>query len=455
MNTKLLLIIVSLLLAANGFAQRTDTVESRSLTSNIGDSTSIRYHLGSFCLQESGDKRFLHFQNRLHRSSLSYYQTQDFTITNANTSLSMFRFARFDGNASLLNATSTILYIVDICNSATDSVLLRIDTLACYVDAKGKLGYTCYPTSNEYPHCDLNDIRVGTKVYARLERIAMLPPGVTIKDEMDAPLILNYPPSEHESGFVNSETEFGNSGDFVVQSLSEPINKKQVSYATLHATNPHFGKIDITPEIFIDWSSVGISRVETLSYPHLTRPIFGLRFSADKAGVVNVSCTHVLKPSYGELFSHTVSINGQLVNARIVDTGDVRIVFVADTTKFYSKNRDLRLTITTDTDYYHPETYKKVVLAYDPSLRRESLDEEYINSIGTPALVRPISIGDQSLNYPNKTPYPGEKMFEALEQIGAGDNLLLLSSHRLPRGDYDIVVKMGNEILYKSRRRVY
>ncbi len=454
MNTKLLIIIVSLLLAANGFAQRTDTVESRSLTSNIGDSTSIRYHLGSFCFEEGGTKRFLRFENTRHHSGLSlYYQTQDFTITNANTSLSMFRFARFDGNASLLNATSTILYIVDICNSATDSVLLQIDTLACYVDAKGKLGYTCYPTSNEYPHCNLNNIRVGTSVYARLERIASLPPGVAIKDEMDSKLIFNYPPIEHETGFVSSETEFEMPGYFIVQSLSEPTNKKQISYATLHETiEPKQTKeIDTTPEVFIDWSSVGISSIETLSYPHQTRLVFGLRFGTKKAGVVNVSCTHVLKPSYGEIFSHSVKINGQLVRARVVDTGNLRIVYVADTTKFYSKNRDLRLTITTDTDYYHPESFKKVVLAYDPSLRRESLDEQYVSSYATAV---PLSL-DDSLNYPNKIPYPGEKMFEVLEQIGAGDNLLLLSSHRLPRGDYDIVIKMGDEILYRSRRRVY
>ncbi len=208
MNKKPLILLLLSLCAAPVFAQ-SDTVESRSVTSKIGDSASIRYHLGALCLEQSGVKQFLHFKNIRPSSELPLnYQTRDFTITTGTPTLSMFRFARFDGSSSLLNATTTILYIVEICNSTTGAVLARVDTLACYVDDKGALGYTTYPPSNQYPHCNLSTIATGTTVYARLERIASLPPGVTIHDEPDAEIIFGYPPLDNIISYPASETEF-------------------------------------------------------------------------------------------------------------------------------------------------------------------------------------------------------------------------------------------------------
>ena len=361
---KILRIMVLLLIATKVFAQ-TDTVESRTVTSWIGDSTSIRYYLGALCFEQDSAKQYLHFKKILNHSALPlYYQTRDFTITKSTASLSMFRFARFDGNATLLNATSTILYIVDICNSANDSVLARIDTLACYIDAKGKLGYTCYPTSNEYPHCNLNNIRVGTSVYARLERIASLPPGVAIKDEMDSQLIHGYPPVENKISYNVDETEFD------VDFRNDEVKKSKKNTDSIH--------IQPTPVLVEVFTSIPAFR-------YISKPLLAIAFPSARSGVVSVSAT-------------------------------------------YTKD----LLIDASQQYMIEES--EIGAVVPPPQPDDRLDTTYHKQI---------------------TAVVGQKLFEVAEQINRGDNFLLLASKRLPRGEYDVTVKMGNEILYKQKRTVF
>ncbi len=406
MKKKPLILLLLSLCAAPVFAQ-SDTVESRSVTSKIGDSASIRYHLGALCLEQSGVKQFLHFKNTRPSSELPLnYQTRDFTITTGTPTLSMFRFARFDGSSSLLNATTTILYIVEICNSTTGAVLARVDTLACYVDDKGALGYTTYPPSNQYPHCNLSTIATGTRVYARLERIASLPPGVTIHDEPDAEIIFGYPPLDNIISYPVSETEF----------YSEVPNTTSDTFTRAIAPPP-------VKAYFMD--SIG---GRFISYPGdriTSKPLQAIHFSTPRSGVVSVTATYI-KDFMKEDAIHTITI---------VQAGK-RIPFFVEDSILKDKRK-----------------FAKFVIA---SKEVDTLQNfTFEQTMPTPDNWMSINANNDTTYHKRITAVVGQQLVETRQQINKGNNFLLLATKRLPRGVYEITVKMDNEIIHQSKRTIY
>lgn len=201
-----------------------DTVKYRLCLSLLGDSTLIRYELGSLGFTHSGTTQYLQFADTLPGTLGAFYRTRNFRVLANSDSISLFRYASFDDkhapgsfdvtdtnnpsgfdtakliqnasdiasryvdtefyvhpNASSFTTGSTIQYIVELRRASDDYVLGRIDTLACFLDAAGKLKYTFYPyVAGNVRIVSLASVSTNTDVYLTVARSTSLPTGSSI-----------------------------------------------------------------------------------------------------------------------------------------------------------------------------------------------------------------------------------------------------------------------------------
>lgn len=199
-----------------------DTVKYRLAESMLPDSTLFRYELGSVSFTHSGTKVYLKFTNASPATLQDFFRTETFTVQSTSDSISFFRFASFDDkffpnsefigdsgstewtafinamsrryggdsafyvkpSSAYFNNSSTVFYIVSLYNASDNSLLLRLDTLASFLRSDGKLGYTCYPTSNDIHYQQLNSIGTNVSAYISVERVSALPIGSYFVDNL-------------------------------------------------------------------------------------------------------------------------------------------------------------------------------------------------------------------------------------------------------------------------------
>ncbi len=199
-----------------------DTVRYRLSESMLPDSTLFRYELGSIAFTHSGAQTFLKFANMTPTTISSFFKTENFTVLSTSDSISFFRFASFDDkhfpqtiftgdsgsaawttfinsiksryddsafyvkpSSTYFNTSSTVYYIASLYNASNNSLLLRLDTLACFLWSAGKLGYTCYPPSNDMHLQKLNNVGTNVSVYLTVDRVTALPSGSSFVDSVN------------------------------------------------------------------------------------------------------------------------------------------------------------------------------------------------------------------------------------------------------------------------------
>ncbi len=156
--TALFLLICLQSICADHAMAQSDTVQARLRFDYLNDSTLVRYEIGSVGLTQADSLRFLHFPCPQSSYSTSFFRTEIFTSTGADTIL-FDRFASFDDNRGRMSydgrvpdvgtfdANSSILYVLELIDAESSELIARLDTLKCFLNAEGVMKYQNFPCS--------------------------------------------------------------------------------------------------------------------------------------------------------------------------------------------------------------------------------------------------------------------------------------------------------------------
>ncbi len=398
------IVLLFVIAGGNVFAQ-SDTVSYRSLRSWLGDSTVIRYELGSLCHSAWGAQEYLHFaiDSAKAKTLADWFRTKPFMISGNDDTLTLYRHIRHEGpepysapSTSAYNAMTTVLFILEVRQSKTDQLLQRLDTLASYLDRNGDLRYESFPRSNNtVKSFSLKQIAPRTEVYLTLTRAASLPVGVAAVREELSPQINAYPKISNPTNASNIITDFGDEDAAVKTIHSTPQKKTAKNKGAAHRktyTTSGGGVVQEVYEQFVDDSAAIIEnrkRKESVvlqydPYPYTlnlwSQDLFGFRFHSDKSGEATITVKQI-KDTIPQL---------HLTSKQVT--------------------------------YYESIS----VIPAPPRVPPELLQ-------------KPITVDSLTLH----------------QQINNGDNFMLLASHYLSNGTYLVQVMIDGKEIYHSKRGVH
>lgn len=185
-----------------------DTIQHRMLIGELPDSTLFSYEIGQLRLISQGSHRFLHFIDSTGTVENQYLKSESFTIATSSDSVRCSRFAFFDARqmphdtdtylteaesdsaadaihvlyastefrpaSGYFSSSSVVRYILELRASSDNRVLLRADTLRCYLNPDGYLRYRTPGRTLNFVRVALPDM-VDSQVYFVVRTESVLP----------------------------------------------------------------------------------------------------------------------------------------------------------------------------------------------------------------------------------------------------------------------------------------
>lgn len=246
-------------LCAHNTALAQDTVKYRLVTSYLEDSSLIRYELGCVGHITSGTIKYLVFADTAPTSIATVWQSKNFTVATTHDSIMLCRFASIDNQHEIIdtiggttidtakldtfisackrryldtnfyvvpapsafNSFSSFLYVVQIRNASDNSLLLNLDSTACFLDDTGHLIWAC-SADKRVRSFSISSIAPGTSVFLTVARTAILPAGASILGDEFTIEATNPPPIYGDSGWLGQEVHWSSVPALKPTSISTP-----------------------------------------------------------------------------------------------------------------------------------------------------------------------------------------------------------------------------------------
>ena len=202
----------------DGLHHSADTVQYRLSTSVLNDSTLFNYEIGAITIHSGSGVKYLHFlDSSFGPIGMGFYRTQPFITSSHSDSISFYRFAYFDDKSkqsvaidgkdtafidsvtaswfsaltsgggktvipdtNYFDKNSSILYILSLHSSSTDSLLTIVDTVRCWTSSTTHHLY--YATTGNTPSLRklASPIDSGVTAYFDVAIVTNLKPGATL-----------------------------------------------------------------------------------------------------------------------------------------------------------------------------------------------------------------------------------------------------------------------------------
>lgn len=304
-----------------------DTVKYRKIIGILSDSTRIQYEIGSFGLKQTGGLKYLSFYSSTESPS-TYFKTNNFVISGSNDSISFMSFANFDDkhfaparsdldtgttafynwidslatkyaqffvspNSSAFSSSSSILFILEVRKSSDGSVLSRLDTTKCYLNASGQIVYKNYPRSVSIRNRKISGVSNGDDVFFNVSIVKSLPSSgdfigydytdvnanyAAVQDPQFTQEIVDPPPPIKElvvqkAGIISE-----------IKVIPNPFNGNMLRFAITDLPNRRDGKLRVFNNIgsLVVEQPINVGAGETginVSIPHLASGAYTLELN--------------------------------------------------------------------------------------------------------------------------------------------------------------------------------
>ncbi|HET6401507.1 MAG TPA: T9SS type A sorting domain-containing protein [Candidatus Kapabacteria bacterium] len=187
-----------------------DTIQVRLLRCILPDSTIFSFELGEIGLLQSSSSKFVNFANAGSDPTTAFFVSQPFTVSSTTDTISFYRMMNFDDNrilksdaevtdtavvdslihawmtimlsrvvkpsASYFTSSSNVKIITVLRKSLDSSIAMNLDTVNCYLNARGELRFS---TTNNSPSRRIIPIvaSTGTSLYLQTYIVSNLPAG--------------------------------------------------------------------------------------------------------------------------------------------------------------------------------------------------------------------------------------------------------------------------------------